>query len=488
MLSQNNLLHEIVNNDPKLKQLFTRRNVSKSRQKQYKTIFNEIYELNKKTPSELVKEAKSEEKPFMNKDNLPEIKDIDDRTITRYYYDYYNYLKSNELTESTIASKLGTFRAFYNEYNVELPKPVKLNTNSNVLREGDIPTIKDIRKAVNNATNIRNKAIILLMASSGIRSGDIRNFKISDFTKATSYYHNSDSIEDLLDSKYNNNIIPCWEFYPEKTLKQNNFCMTFNTPETSQAIIDYLKKRNSLQEDDYLFISQYKRQIGKHGIINIFNFMNDRFFYKTSEGKRFFHAHSLRKFFKSTAIEHTSDYKRVNIMTGHKLDNIEIAYEQIKENDMRRFYTNLVPYLSIKDTKVHDLKSKDYIRMKKLEEQVEAKDMKQKELEERLAVQEEQNKEIKDLMKKYAVTVERAREFEEREKYTDILFNDKHSSELYMYVIGKRDVDATNIDLLKRLVELTTTNDLKEMKKMSWKKKANEIIEEIKPYKNNSYY
>lgn len=46
------------------------------------------------------------------------------------------------------------------------------------------------------------------MASTGIRSSDIRNFKVSDFTRATSEYHNSNCIEDLLDGSYKD-IVPC---------------------------------------------------------------------------------------------------------------------------------------------------------------------------------------------------------------------------------------------------------------------------------------
>ncbi|WP_054835474.1 hypothetical protein [Methanobrevibacter arboriphilus] len=65
---------------------------------------------------------------------------------------------------------------------------------------------------------------------------------------------------------------------------------------------------------------------------------------------------------------------------------------------MKRFYTKLIPFLSIRDTKVHDIKHEDLIKLRKLEKQVETKDMKQKELEERLAIQEEQNRKIMELL------------------------------------------------------------------------------------------
>ena len=65
-------------------------------------------------------------------------------------------------------------------------------------------------------------------------------------------------------------------------------------------------------------------------------------------------------------------------MTCHKLDKIEIAYEQIKENDMRRFYTNIIPYLSIKDTRVRTVND---IEIMKMQENIEEMQNKFSELE-----------------------------------------------------------------------------------------------------------
>lgn len=206
----------MISQDIKLRQMFLRKDLSQTRKEHYIKTLNEMYEITGKNPTELIKEAKEEEQPYLV-NGVPRIKDIDDRKITGYFYNYYEYLLKRSLLNSTIVSKIKSLRAFYREHNISLPKPIEINIPINVIREGDIPNIDDIRLAVDNSS-IRNKAILLFMASSGIRSSDIRNFKVSDFTRATQEYHGSDSIEDLLDSK-NKGLVPCWDFIPKKTLK-----------------------------------------------------------------------------------------------------------------------------------------------------------------------------------------------------------------------------------------------------------------------------
>jgi integrase len=349
----------MISSDVKVRQMFLRKDISASRKKQYVTMLREVYEITNKTPSQLIAEAKEEEQPFIV-NGVPRIRDIDERKLTNYFYQYYESLLNKKLNNSTIDSKLKSLRAFYNEHNIALPRPIKLDIPIKIIREGDIPNIDDIRKGFMNATTLRNKALILFMASTGIRSSDVRKFKVSDFTQATKEYHNGNSIEDLLDGNYKS-VIPCWDFTPQKTRKAGNICVTFNTPEATNAIINYLKTRNNLQEDDYLFISQYKKRIGPHGIIWMFKQLNDRHFHKDNGGNRFFHAHAMRKFFISTVKHHTNDYKKAKILSGHAISKIEIAYEEIKKDVMKEFYAQLIPYLSIEDTKVYNIKSKEYL-------------------------------------------------------------------------------------------------------------------------------
>lgn len=110
-----------IEEDPKIKQIVIRKNLSKSRLNIYKIVLTDICTITGLTPTELLKEAKEEEQPFI-KDNKIIFPDIEDRKVTQYIYQYYEFLKNKKLTINTIDSYLKTLRSFYNEYNIQLPK------------------------------------------------------------------------------------------------------------------------------------------------------------------------------------------------------------------------------------------------------------------------------------------------------------------------------------------------------------------------------
>ena len=61
-------------------------------------------------------------------------------------------------------------------------------------------------------------------------------------------------------------IMPCWELNPQKTIEHSNLTITFNTPETTNYIFEYLDYRMKLDirnggdsvihDDEPLFISK----------------------------------------------------------------------------------------------------------------------------------------------------------------------------------------------------------------------------------------
>ncbi|WP_054835475.1 site-specific integrase [Methanobrevibacter arboriphilus] len=297
-----------IEEDPKIKQIVIRKNLSKSRLNIYKIVLTDICTITGLTPTELLKEAKEEEQPFI-KDNKIIFPDIEDRKVTQYIYQYYEFLKNKKLTINTIDSYLKTLRSFYNEYNIQLPKNIQLDQSKPLIKEGDIPAIKDIKKGVDGTNNIRDKAIILFMATTGIRTSDVIDFKISDLLEATKNYHDG-TLMDLLAQK-TNNLVPVWYFTPLKTIKKANICVTFNTPEATGYLFEYLKTRKNLDEDSYLFGFDNGKPISNFAIIHIFRRINDRVFFRNNEGKRFFHPHAMRKFFITTCNHNSSDITKL---------------------------------------------------------------------------------------------------------------------------------------------------------------------------------
>lgn len=396
---------QFTETDTKLKRLCTRRRggLSDSRMQTYNSVFNEIFELTGYTPSDIVRIAKEEEKGFI-KNGIVEKIDIDDRTITEIQFKYSDFLnddtdREKPLTPATKELKMLAYRSLLSEYQIEKPLPIDFNNTRERVRDSDIPSWRDVEKAMTLIKSPRDKSILGMAATTGLRVSDLVLLDINDFINSCSIYfdENEDhTLENLL-KKNPDYIMPCWELNPKKTDKFKIFAITFNTPEVTNYLFDYLKYR----------INSDKRK-GGDGIIDVDEalFANQRggFLQTNSVGARFreinrkmggskdrngiygkFRIHNLRTLFQTTCrrslpqvvvkSDKTFEGDLVNIFTGHSTkDNpLAYAYEAIPEDShdsyIRKAYEALIPFLSIQPTNVKDFKTENY---KEWEEEKEA--------------------------------------------------------------------------------------------------------------------
>lgn len=370
---------EKIRQDMKLQQMFIRKNLSKSRIDLNIIAFTKMYELTGLTPTELITEALEEQEPRLINGQL-RFKQINDRKITRYLYNYYFFLQQENYKLQTIQTRMATVRAFYNEYDVELPKNIQLQNNKPLVTEGDLPARKDILKALQSTNNKRNKALILFLASTGIRSNDALEFKVHDLIQGCKNY-NVTSLNELLNIDADN-VVPGFYFRPQKTIRSGNICCTFCTPEAFKSLQDYLKTRPYLTEDSPLFTNRFNEKLSRDAVIRIFKTINDNEFGFVNN-QRFFKAHNLRKWFVSQCNQHSGDLLKVHILAGHSISRIDATYNEINVDVMRRFYISLIPHLTVNPTRVKTVKSREYL-----------------ELERRLKEQELENQRLKDEFEK----------------------------------------------------------------------------------------
>ena len=357
---------EKIRQDMKLQQMFIRKNLSKSRIDLNIIAFTKMYELTGLTPTELIDEALEEQEPRLINGQL-RFKQINDRKITRYLYNYYFFLQQENYKLQTIQTRMATVRAFYNEYDVELPKNIQLQNNKPLVTEGDLPARKDILKALQSTNNKRNKALILFLASTGIRSNDALEFKVHDLIQGCKNY-NVTSLNELLNIDADN-VVPGFYFRPQKTIRSGNICCTFCTPECFKSLQDYLKTRPYLTEDSPLFTNRFNEKLSRDAVIRIFKTINDNEFGFVNN-QRFFKAHNLRKWFVSQCNQHSGDLLKVHILAGHSISRIDATYNEINVDVMRRFYISLIPHLTVNPTRVKSVKSREYLELeRRLKEQ-----------------------------------------------------------------------------------------------------------------------
>lgn len=412
--------------DPKLKLMVKRRGLTKNAKKNYDTVFNEIYNLLKVTPSDIVRIGKKEQKPFITDEGLVDMLDLEDRKVTEYQIKYKDRLDENGNAESTKKLKLDTYRALLGEYNIQKPKSPKIKIKKDRIRESDIISWRDVERAMNISKGIQEKCIISFLATTGMRGTDMLNLDIKDLITGCKIYFDEGeehTLENLL-KKDPQSIIPCYEIMPTKTDDKSQLAMTFNTPECSEYLWQYLKeriaKKGELKPSAPLFANRSNRRIKIGSLEKMFQRLNKQLGDEKDKNGVYgkFRKHSMRKLFSTTCRKNmlnislnsdkTTEMDVVSIFTGHVPPNESNskAYEAIPDDSedsyLREIYFKLVPYLSIKDTEVHHLNSKEVIEVTDKIEILETQNQ-QKDIEHQREM-EEKDKEIAELKRKIAET------------------------------------------------------------------------------------
>jgi integrase len=162
-----------------------------------------------------------------------------------------------KLAPKTISNNIGAVKSFFNAYNIDVPKRKGRREVKPLVENNHRLTKEIVREAIKYA-DVREKAIILTMMTSGMGDSEILNLQVDDFIRGREYQPKT--ITDLKawvieekkkceDAIIKGNLdygITKFEIRRQKTTVDY---ITFVTPEASLAILDYLAQRN--RESDY---------------------------------------------------------------------------------------------------------------------------------------------------------------------------------------------------------------------------------------------
>ena len=216
-----------------------------------------------------------------------------------------------------------------------------------------IPTKDHIRRAIKHS-NVKYRAIILLISSSGMTSGQIRSLTIKDYLDSleiTKYdLSDVDGLIQMLREK-EGIIIPTWNMRIFKTALDY---FTFSSLQSSHFINDYIedrieRKRNFTNDNDYLFES-------KGGIMDpeiffpYFIQLNDTCGFGSSNGQPILTPHTLRKFFIRTLQSTEFGYLESKFLRGHDVAKNTGKYFKPDMERLKEKYSKVVLYLSHPDS------------------------------------------------------------------------------------------------------------------------------------------
>ena len=192
-----------INDNQILDEITQTRNIQKGTRKNYQNAIKLYTESQGKTLTELIQEAEAEEENGVRLKN---------RTLKKRLIHFRNYLINDKnYSKLTIEKTVSLVKTIYSHYEIEIPKiPVFNNKPAKEyppIYYDDLPT-KELNQEAIRLSNRLMESIILFICSSGCAKAETLSLTIQDFITATSEWHNSTNIYEVLNELKTQDITP----------------------------------------------------------------------------------------------------------------------------------------------------------------------------------------------------------------------------------------------------------------------------------------
>lgn len=330
-----------IKKDPLFQQIIIERNLKKNSIKYYHSGLKAYSEYNQMTLQELYNEADQEEEDGIRAKN---------RTIVKRLRGFRTHLIQEEFATQTIKHYYSAARSFYFHHLIEIPYIPSVKLTQKQVMIDEIPKKHHIIEALEHTNNLKHRAIIYFMASSGTARNEVSSLTIQDFIDATSEYHNGGSFKNILEQlESQDNIIPLFQLTRIKTGYRYYTCCT---PEATTHILRYLKTRplHKIEPEDRLF------ELTPSATTSFFKRLNRKCKYPTT----FFHAHSLRKYHADII----QDWDLINMLQGRKPNHVREAYFKANPSRIKEEYIKHLEDLTLHPTKLVTIESAEVKKLK----------------------------------------------------------------------------------------------------------------------------
>lgn len=357
----------MITNEEYIEEYISTRGLSKATYQSTKLIMKHYSNFNEMSIHELLQEADLEEEQGIRWKK---------RKLKQRLIAYMNYTHETMKINSA-KTYLRIIKSFYRHHEIEIQHLPPFNLkNANIVEPityKDLPDKEILKKAIEITIPVI-RALIFFLSSTGMSKSDaLDNLTIQDFIEATRDYHNSNDIEEVietLESKSEIDLIPTFRTRRRKT---NKYYITFCTNECTLEICSYLKgrlMRKQLHPNDMLFDISKDYYTDKFAEIN-----NTLKLGKVGCYNRF-RGHMLRKFHATSLEKSGMDRYKINVLQGKSNNAVDDVYFFEDEKRLKKEYIqhmqSLLIFTEVKEVTIH---SKEYLDIKKenelLKEQLE---------------------------------------------------------------------------------------------------------------------
>ena len=237
----------------------------------------------------------------------------------------YIQLLSKKKSASSVSRNISTLKSFYKF--LELNKYIKINPLSTiinpktkqklpkVLSEAEVNTLLDIN--LKNDFDYRNKAMLELMYSSGLRVSELINLMVNDIDL-------NNSLVRIFGKGSKERIIPLNDYVTEAL---RNY------------ILYYRKNFFKNGENNYLFLNNHGKKMTRQGFFKILQKIA-----KEKNIKSELSPHTLRHSFASHLLKHGADLRSIQELLGHSDISTTQIYTHITSERLQKNYEQFHPH------------------------------------------------------------------------------------------------------------------------------------------------
>jgi len=236
------------------------------------------------------------------------------------FLSYLGYLRNYGYSETTIGRKVASLKSFFkflSARKIIKSNPVALlSSPKKPDRLPDFLTVEEVEKILNipsrkNWQSLRDKAILELLYSTGIRVGELTSLRIGDI----------DFFQELIKVKGKGK--------KERIVPIGSYAL--------KALIEYIEKRPNKKEKN-VFLNKYGKPLTERSVERII----DKYSKKAGIGKKIT-PHTFRHTFATHMLDRGADLRTVQELLGHERITTTQIYTHLTVEKLKEFYNKTHP-------------------------------------------------------------------------------------------------------------------------------------------------
>ncbi len=394
-----------IEKDKKLQEWFTNNELAENTRISYLGFMRLFCDCVGLTPSQLVAESISEIKAGL----LPA-----ERKVGGQIAKFKKCMTDKGYAPKSFHIGIAAIRSFYNAFDIPLPNGVIKTKKAMPLRENNyVPEKEDIVKLLTNAPNLREKAIILCMPTSGMGRQEIINLKVEEIQIDADDIGTIGIRREKAQVDYVTFLSPeavhaLKAYWAERNRlaagKENTILEELKKQKFSHAE-ETLKRRKEIGKklrvtpDAYAFVTyETGDKLSESHFAGIFHAMGKELGYDDGIKGHYIktRSHGLRKFFASTLENAGVPKNKVDFMLGHTPSGNDLAYFHHDVGKLKELYKQYLPYITFEKTiEIRSLSSEDAKRLEGMGEENERLKKQLQEQDARIGAKDSETQELK---------------------------------------------------------------------------------------------